>query len=82
MPRNTDKLLARMRRTSAGFKQQDIKKVLLAHGFECRDKGKHSYFRHPEHKGLKLVVPRQRDVKPVYVQKLVKLVDTLGGQTK
>jgi hypothetical protein len=74
-------LLERMRRNPAGdWRIQDVERV-------CRDNGlmfragrgtSHCHAKHPDASEI-LTIPARRPIKPVYIRKLVRYIDTYGG---
>ena len=73
---SAEKLLARLRNTKAGWSESELWQVLTAHGFLSRE-GKHTVYSHPEHSDLRLVVPRDRELKKIYPREAEKLIDKL-----
>ena len=70
-------LLARMRRTAAGFHSLEARQVYEYLGFEVRDRGAHTVYIHPEFPELMAAVKRARSLPPGYIRHLVKLADRL-----
>jgi len=73
------KLLEKMRRNPrADWKIRDFETLAAQHGFRVRKSGgSHVVFLHDDLQEA-LTVPARRPIKPVYVQRFVKLVDKLG----
>jgi len=76
-------LLDRMRRNPASdWKIRDIESVCTTHGVSClppRGGGSHYKISHPGQSEI-LTVPFRRPVKPVYIRKLVRFIDGIGGR--
>lgn len=71
-----DKLLRDMRNNPRDWRIDDVITVARRHGFEIRNpRGSHVIFCHP---GLTeiLSIPTRKPVKPVYIRKLVDMIDT------
>jgi hypothetical protein len=72
-------LLERMRRNPAGdWAIADVMNVCRSHGLECSapSRGSHYKISHPAVRDI-LTMPYRRPIKPVYVRKLVRLIDAL-----
>jgi predicted RNA binding protein YcfA (HicA-like mRNA interferase family) len=75
-----DKRLERWRNNPTGVRFEELASVLRGCGFEQEPgRGSHTVFRHPA-RGLTLSVPHHGNgpVKPVYVRKVLQLVDDYG----
>ena len=74
------RLLDRMRRNPAGdWTISDIGEVCRQHGLSCSPPsggGSHYKVSHPAAREI-LTLPYRRPIKPVYIRKLVKLIDSL-----
>jgi predicted RNA binding protein YcfA (HicA-like mRNA interferase family) len=73
-------LLARMRRNPAGdWTIADVETVCREHGLLFRHgKGtSHAHVKHPDARDI-LTVPAHRPIKPVYIRKLVRYIDSGG----
>jgi len=74
-------LLERMRRNPAADWriQQDVESLCLEFGLSFRfGKGSHANLHHPSAREI-LTIPARRPIKPVYIRKLVRYIDTHGG---
>ena len=78
MARSADNLLGQMQRSPAGYGDQDMKTVLVGHGFKYREGRKHTVYQHEKHTDLTISVPRHRDLKPWVARDVVKLIETLA----
>jgi len=78
---SADKLVQRMRQSKVGWGAEDLHKVYLAHGFSCRQGGKHVVYTHVEHSDLMATVPRHGSLAQYCVAHLLKLVDILGERS-
>jgi predicted RNA binding protein YcfA (HicA-like mRNA interferase family) len=75
--RNVTDILERMRRNPAGdWTIADIRNVCRQHGivFFSPTRGSHYKVSHPAIRDV-LTIPYRRPIKPVYIRKLVKLID-------
>lgn len=66
-----------MSRSHAGWSAEPFDALLVGFGFEKRDSGAHTFYRHPEHNELALAVPRTRRLRPYLVADAVRLVGRL-----
>jgi predicted RNA binding protein YcfA (HicA-like mRNA interferase family) len=72
-----DKTLEKMRNNPKDWQIADLEGIAGRHGISVRKgKGSHVVFTHPSWVEM-LTVPAHRPVKPVYVKKLVSLIDAL-----
>ena len=75
-------LLDRMRSNpAADWTIRDVASVCAQHGVRCTPPlggGSHYKVSHPSQQAI-LTVPRARPVKPVYIRKLVKFIEAVGG---
>jgi hypothetical protein len=71
-----------MRRSpAADWTIGDVMTVCAQHGVRCAPPsggGSHYKVSHPSQREI-LTIPRARPVKPVYIRKLVRFIDSLGG---
>lgn len=68
------KLIAAMRRNPRDWQLDQLQTVARQHGVDWRhDGGSHCVF--VRHDGKTLPVPAHRPIKPIYVKKLLELVD-------
>jgi hypothetical protein len=76
-------LLERMRRNPAGdWSIRDVEAVCKAHGIRCTPPsggGSHYKVSHPGQREI-LTVPFRRPIKPVYIRKLVRFIEAVGGR--
>ena len=74
--------LDRMRRNpAADWTIADVASVCARHGIRCGPSsggGSHYKVSHPSQRDI-LTVPRAKPVKPVYIRKLVKFIEAVGG---
>lgn len=75
--RRARRLLVAMSRSSAGWSQDHVSALLTGFGFEARDSGAHTFYRHPRHPELALAVPRSRRLRPYLVTDAVRIVGRL-----
>jgi hypothetical protein len=69
-----DKTLRQMKANPRDRRIESLKSVADVHGIVHRQPGgSHVIFRHPN--GAMLSVPARRPIKPIYVQKFVRLVE-------
>ncbi len=74
-------LLESMRRNPAGdWRVRDVEALCREYGLSFRfGKGtSHAHMRHPAAREI-LTIPAHRPIKPVYIRKLVRYIDTYGG---
>ena len=75
-------LLERMRRSPASdWTIADVVAVCTRHGVRCvppSGGGSHYKLSHASQREI-LTVPRARPVKPVYIRKLVRFIEAIGG---
>ncbi|HME70925.1 MAG TPA: type II toxin-antitoxin system HicA family toxin [Myxococcota bacterium] len=72
-----DKRLAKMRQNPRDWRIGDLETVAAGYGFRVRKSGgSHVVFLHDDLEEA-LTVPAHRPIKPVYVRRLVKLIDKL-----
>lgn len=74
-----DKLLERLKNTKAGWSDRDLWKLLTAFNFSSRE-SKHTVYYHPTHPDLTIVIPRGRELLPVYPREVEKLIKMLQGR--
>ena len=72
--RSATRLLLAMSRSSAGWSAHHVDTLLVGFGFQKRDSGAHTFYRHPAHPDLALAVPRSRKLRPYLVSDAVRLV--------
>ena len=72
-------LLDRMRRNPVGdWNISDVETLCREHGLLFRfGKGSHAHAKHPAAREL-LTIPARRPIKPVYIRKLVRYIETYG----
>lgn len=75
----TRKLVEKMRHNPRDWRIEELETIARRYGINVRKSGgSHVIFDHPEWVEL-LSIPAHRPIKPIYVKKLVSLIDTLGG---
>lgn len=72
-----DKLYERAKRTRAGWRFEELRRLYLGFGFEERHGGKHTLFMHPRYPQLVATVTRKRTLAVGYVDKAVRLIEEL-----
>ena len=82
MARKLDRLLSRMVNSPTGFRPQDIKRLLVGHGFKFREGSKHTVYQHRLYADLVIAVPRHSELRAWVARDVVKLVRTLGRREK
>jgi predicted RNA binding protein YcfA (HicA-like mRNA interferase family) len=72
-------LLERMRHNPMGdWRIRDVESLCRQYGIGFRfGKGSHAQLRHPAAREI-LTIPAHRPIKPVYIRKLVRYIDTYG----
>jgi len=73
-------LLESMRRNPVGdWRIGDVELLCRNYGLSFRfGKGSHATVHHPAAREI-LTIPSRRPIKPVYIRKLVRYIDTYGG---
>lgn len=73
-------LLEDMRRNpAADWRIGDVETVARQHGLNFRvGKGSHAHVHYPGAREI-LTIPAHRPIKPVYIRKLVRYIETYGG---
>lgn len=71
-----EKLLAKMRRTTSQWKQDDVRKLYVGFGFDV-DGTNHDVYIHPVYTHIRGTVPRHNPIKPCYIREAVKNIDEL-----
>jgi len=75
---NAKKLLEKMRLNPRDWRIEQLEVVAKRYGINVRKSGgSHVVFEHPQWIEL-LCVPAHRPIKPIYVKKLVSLIEMLG----
>ena len=76
-----EKLLAKMRNNPQNWKMEDVDRIAGYYGFEKRlASGSHVTFKHPSLTTI-LTVPARKPIKPVYIKKLLKLIDEATNES-
>ena len=74
---SANKLLERMRQNPRDWRIEQLETIANHHGIQIRKSGgSHVVFDHPKWVEL-LCVPARRPIKPIYVKKLLALIDIL-----
>jgi len=68
-----------MSRSHAGWSADHVEALLVGFGFEKRDSGAHTFYRHPQHRDLALAVPRSRRLRPYLVADAVRLAGIVAA---
>jgi len=77
----THKLLTKMCHNPRDWRIEELETIAKHYGINVRKSGgSHVVFDHPEWVEL-LSIPSRRPIKPIYVKKLVSLIDALGGNS-
>lgn len=71
------KQLDATRRTKAGWGQNHHKHLLTAFGFVFRDGGKHRTYYVPDHKDIRVMIPRHGELKAYVAEQVVEAIDKL-----
>ncbi len=77
MPSRAVKTLERMRNSLAGWKQVDLERVYLGHGFDVWSGSSHDIAEHPDYPWLRGTWPRHGDVAKAYVSQAIGLIEEL-----
>jgi hypothetical protein len=78
---NADRILVKMRQNPRDWRIDDLNTVARSFGVEWRQQGtSHVTFRHPS--GSKLTVPAHKPIKPVYIKKFVRFIETGVGDER
>ena len=73
-----ERILEKMRNNPRDWRIDSLKTVAASYGIEWRQPGtSHVTFRHPD--GSKLTVPAHRPIKPVYVRRFIRFLETGAG---
>ncbi len=82
METNLPDTLDRMRRNpAADWTMADVETVCARHDLRCTAPtggGSHHKISHPSQRDI-LTIPRARPVKPVYIRKLIRFIEAIGG---
>lgn len=76
------KLRRKLARTTQGCRERELHRLYTSYGFEKKEGGRHTIFKHPSHPHLMATVARHRHLHRFYVStalKLLDLLDTLEG---
>ena len=79
----TSDLLDRMRRNpAADWHIRDVEAVCREYGllFRSGNETSHCHAKHPSAREI-LTIPARRPIKPVYIRKLVRYIDSYGAKT-
>ncbi|MGN7613143.1 type II toxin-antitoxin system HicA family toxin [Magnetococcales bacterium HHB-1] len=72
-----DKIIQRMKNNPRDWRIEEIRHVALRHGFDIRQpRGSHITLSHPSLEMI-LTIPAHRPVKPIYIRKLLDMINTL-----
>ena len=80
MPSEADRLLERARRSSAGWRRQEIDRLYQGFGFRIRQGSNHDVVTHPDFLGnleLRGTLPRHSEIAKEYVRAAVKHIEKL-----
>jgi predicted RNA binding protein YcfA (HicA-like mRNA interferase family) len=74
-----EKLREKMQNNPQNWRIEDAERLAKSFGFDCGSgKGSHRIFYHPR-LTERLSIPAKRPVKPVYIRKLLDLIEELEG---
>ena len=76
-PRSAARLLLAMSRSHADWSARHLDALLLGFGFAKRDRGAHTFYRHPRYSRLALALPRTRRLRPYLVADAIRLIGQL-----
>lgn len=68
-----------MRRSSGGWKPDDLERLYLGFGFEYREGSNHRIYYHPKHGRLRTTVCRHGELASGYVREALSLLDQLDS---
>lgn len=72
-----EKIIVRMRNNPRDWRIEDVQSVADRFGMEMRNpRGSHVILSHPEVTEI-LSVPAHRPIKPIYIRKLIEMIDTI-----
>ncbi|WP_419934565.1 hypothetical protein [Candidatus Palauibacter sp.] len=77
------KLRSKLARTTQGCRERELHRLYTSYGFEKKEGGRHTIFKHPSYPHLIGIVARHRHLHRFYVTdalKLLALLDTLEGE--
>lgn len=77
------KLRRKLARTTQGCRERELHRLYTSYGFEKKEGGRHTIFKHPDCPQLIGIVARHRYLHRSYVTdalKLLDLLDTLAGE--
>lgn len=74
-----DKLLGRLRATKAEWSHETLTKLLEYHGFKWRDK-KHRFFYHTIHTDLTITIPRNKNLRKAYPQRVERMIGIIESR--
>lgn len=80
MPSSPEKLFEKEKTTQNGWSRQEIDRLYIGFGFIIRHGRSHDIVSHPNNPNLRETLPRHRDVKPVYVRRAIKLINSSLSQ--
>lgn len=75
--RAAEKIFLRLQASvnKSGFMPQELKTLYTGFGFEYKEGGNHTTYRHPKYKRLITQVPRHKPVLPVYAKVAIDLIE-------
>ena len=72
-----EKLLERAKRTKAGWRLAELRRLYRAFGFDVEEGAKHIMFIHPNYPQLRATVTRKRTLAVGYIEAAVELITAL-----
>ena len=72
-----DKLFERARRSKAGWRLEELRRLYRGFGFDLEEGAKHIMFIHPRYPQLTATVTRSRTLAVGYIARAVELITTL-----
>jgi predicted RNA binding protein YcfA (HicA-like mRNA interferase family) len=77
---NAHKLLEKMHKNQLNWRIEQLENIAKHYGINVRKSGgSHVIFSHPKWIEL-LCIPAHRPIKPIYIKKLLSLLDILGNE--
>ena len=71
------KLRGKLARTTQGCRERELHRLYRSYGFEKKEGGRHTIFKHPSYPQLIGIVARHRYLNRSYVTNALKLLDLL-----
>ena len=74
---SAEKLFQRAKRTKAGWRLEELRRLYVGYGFDSEEGAKHIMFIHPKYPHLAATVTRKRTLAVGYVAKAIELITAL-----